>query len=67
MHVQIAPVPNLLSAADVMTRFAIGRTTLHKWVTNGDLPAIRFSKRLVRYRLCDLENLITANKEGGRK
>ncbi len=54
----------LLSAETIVSRFEIGHTTLYKWVADGQLPAIRFSKRLVRYRLSDLEKLIAANQGG---
>lgn len=54
----------LLSAASITTRFGIGMTTLYKWVKQGDLPAVRFSKRLVRYRLSDLEALLQAKGKG---
>jgi excisionase family DNA binding protein len=57
----------LLSAETIVSRFEIGHTTLYKWVADGQLPAIRFSKRLVRYRLSDLENLIAAKQEGGQQ
>ena len=57
----------LLSAETIVSRFEIGHTTLYKWVADGQLPAIRFSKRLVRYRLSDLEKLIAANQDGGQQ
>jgi predicted DNA-binding transcriptional regulator AlpA len=55
----------LLSAGSVTARCEIGLTTLHKWVKEGHLPAIRFSKRLVRYRLSDLEAMLESNAKNG--
>ena len=56
--------PTLVSARSVASRCGIGMTTLYKWVKQGDLPAVRFSKRLVRYRLSDLEALLQAKGKG---
>jgi predicted DNA-binding transcriptional regulator AlpA len=51
---------------DVQQQCNVGATTVHKWVKQGLLTPIRFSKRLVRYRASEVEALIqSAIKKGG--
>ncbi len=57
----------LLSAETIVSRLEIGHTTLYKLVKAGQLPAIHFSKRLVRYRLNDVEKLLENLQQGGAK
>lgn len=59
--------PILLSAGSAAALLEIGHTTFYKLVKEGRLPAIRFSRRLVRYRQSDLEALITSRLSGGEK
>lgn len=56
----------LLSADSAATKLGIGLTTFYKLIKQGQIPSVRFSSRLVRYRLCDLEALITSLQRGGR-
>ncbi len=57
--------PYLLSARLAAAKLGIGQTTFYKLVKEGLIPAVRFSRRLVRYRLSDLEALIAYRLKGG--
>lgn len=46
----------------------VGRSTLWRWISQGDLPAYRFGRRRVLIQLDDLDKLIAPvrrEKEGG--
>lgn len=45
----------LLSLTQVTHRLQVGRTTVRKWVKQGRLSSVIFSKRLVRYRLSEVD------------
>ncbi len=49
----------------VQQKCNVGATTVHKWVKQGLLTPIRFSKRLVRYRASEVEALIEAATQKG--
>jgi excisionase family DNA binding protein len=57
------PVDNLgdeLLDADVAgERFGVSRATLWRWVRDGRLTAYKFGPRKVRYRMADLQALLT--------
>lgn len=53
--------PTLASGKFIQEALDIGPTTLHKFVAEGKLTPIRFSRRLVRYRLSDVQVLIDAH------
>lgn len=59
--------PTLASGKFVQEALDIGPTTLHKFVAEGKLTPIRFSKRLVRYRLSEVQTLIDAHAASGEK
>lgn len=48
----------LFSASTAQIALDIGPTTFYKLVKLGMLTPIRFSKRLVRYRACEVDALI---------
>lgn len=63
---KLAPGGDLHTNIDVQTKCNVGATTVHKWVKQGLLTPIRFSKRLVRYRASEVEALIeSATQKGG--
>lgn len=53
--------PALASSKFIQGTLGIGSTTLHKFVAEGKLNPIRFSRRLVRYRLSEVQALIDAH------
>lgn len=56
----------LLTAKEAQHRLSIGSTTLNKFVRVKWLTPVRFSKRLVRYRACEVQVLIDSfAKKGG--
>ena len=59
--------PALASGKSVQEVLKIGPTTFHKFVAEGKLTPIRFSRRLVRYRLSDVQALIDAHAASGIK
>ena len=48
-----------LSIGEAVRQLKVGRTTLHRWVKQGRLPAYRLGPKAVRIRRADLERLIT--------
>lgn len=62
-----ADSPTLASGKFIQEALDIGPTTLHKFVAAGKLTPIRFSRRLVRYRLSDMQVLIDAHAASGEK
>ena len=61
-----APSGELHTNVDVQHKCNVGATTVHKWVKQGLLTPIRFSKRLVRYRASEIDALIEKfSKKGG--
>jgi excisionase family DNA binding protein len=57
--------PALTSSRDLQELLSIGQTTIYKLVAEGKLTPIRFSKRLVRYRLSEVQALIDAHATNG--
>lgn len=45
----------LLTVAEAAARVKVTRHTIYRWIAEGRLPAVRYSPRVVRVRLVDLE------------
>ncbi|MEN6370423.1 MAG: helix-turn-helix domain-containing protein [Armatimonadota bacterium] len=55
----------LLTPKEVMEMLRIGRTTLHKLVREGKLPAVHIGYRTYRFRSKDVEAFIESARKGG--
>jgi len=45
----------LLTVAEAAARLKVTRHTIYRWIAEGRLPALRYSPRVLRVRLADLE------------
>lgn len=61
---QLSHSERLLSAEELSEVLSVAVKTVRKWRHEGDIPAIKLGKRLVRYRLGDV--LKWLNNRGGR-
>jgi excisionase family DNA binding protein len=48
----------LLTVQELAERLGISPGTAYHWLSQGRLPAVRFSKRCVRFRESDVEQLL---------
>jgi excisionase family DNA binding protein len=48
----------LLTVRELAERLGISLGTVYHWLSQGRLPAIRFSKRCVRFRESDVQQLL---------
>jgi excisionase family DNA binding protein len=48
----------LLTIRELAERLNIAEGTAYHWLSQGRLKCIRFSKRCVRFRECDIEQLL---------
>jgi excisionase family DNA binding protein len=54
----------LLTAQEVADRLAVGVRTLQRMVERGEVPQpIRFSRKLIRWRMCDVADYIEGLRE----
>lgn len=49
---------DLLTAAEVADLCRVTKTTVFRWVADGDLTAIRLGKKVVRFRRTDIDAFI---------
>ncbi len=52
---------DLLTVAEVARRLGVTPHTVYRWIATGRLPAIRFSRKVIRVRKSDLEALRPAS------
>ena len=57
----------LLSKEEAAAKLNISERTIERAVLSGNLPIVRFNHRVVRFRECDVLNLVRVRKERGRK
>ena len=57
----------LLTVAEAAARLKVTRHTIYRWISEGRLPAIRYSERILRVRLGDLSTPRAINSERTRK
>jgi excisionase family DNA binding protein len=56
---RVEPPPDLLTAQEVARRLSIGVRTLYRLVRAGRVPPpLRFNRKLVRWRACDIDRLV---------
>lgn len=55
----------LLTTKQVAQLFNIPEKTIRKWRYEGDLPAVKVGRRLVRYKLGDIQRWL--NQEGAKR
>lgn len=48
---------DFLTAAEVARRLGVTRHTVYRWIATGRLPAVRFSRKVIRVRRSDLAAL----------
>jgi excisionase family DNA binding protein len=48
----------LLTVRELAERLRVTPTCVYRWLADGSLPAIRFSKRCVRFRESDVQQLL---------
>ncbi len=48
----------LLTVSDLAERLNITRTSVYRWVAQGRLPCIRFSKRCIRFRDSEISSVL---------
>ncbi len=56
-----------LSIGEAVRQLKVGRTTLHRWLKQGRLPAYRVGPKAVRIRRADLERLIRPVNDTGEE
>jgi predicted site-specific integrase-resolvase len=54
----------LITPKEAQRRMAIGQTTYYGWVQKGWIKPIHFSKRLVRVRAAEVDDLINSISSG---
>jgi len=54
----------LLTVRELADRFRITPTCVYRWLSDGLLPAVRFSRRCVRFRESDIQRLLDQLKDG---
>lgn len=52
----VEPKDELLTVAEAAARLKVSRHTIYRWIAEGRLPAVRYSRRVVRVRRGDLEH-----------
>jgi len=55
----------LLTVRDVQRETSCPRSSVYKWISTGELPAVRFG-RAIRVRRVDLERFIEDRLQGAR-
>jgi excisionase family DNA binding protein len=48
----------LFTVKELAELLKVSPLSLYHWISEGRLPVIRFSKRCVRFRECDVEKLL---------
>lgn len=54
----------LLTVADAAALLKVSRHTIYRWIAEGRLPALRYSRRVLRVRRADLERWGTRGATG---
>jgi excisionase family DNA binding protein len=54
----------LLNVVELAERLGISPGTAYHWLSQGRLPAVRFSKRCVRFRESDVQRLLDGLQNG---
>jgi excisionase family DNA binding protein len=57
----------LVTPADLARRFGVTIETVRGWVREGRVPYLRPSRRVVRFRLADVERAIRHTAQGGER
>lgn len=57
----------LISSREATHLLGISNTTLYKFCREGKLNPVKFSRRCTRFRVSDIQALISANQEGGQQ
>ncbi len=57
----------LVAAREAMHLLCVGSTTLYKFAKTGKLNPVKFGRRCTRFRLSEVQALITSNKKGDQQ
>ncbi len=55
----------LVTAKVLATRYAVEKSMVYKWVRCGALPAIRISRRCIRFNLAECDQLLAQEPRSG--
>lgn len=55
---------DLVSVESVADRFGVSVATIRRWVREKRIPFIRPSRRILRFRLSDVEHAVSSDPEG---
>lgn len=48
----------LLTRDQVANKLEVSTRTIRRWEQSGRLPCVKMSKKIIRYRLCDIKKLM---------